>query len=134
MKLVITTVSKTVILGSSPNAPATKKSRMNSALFSDPERSRRAIMFYNTIMKDTWLVYILLCSDNTYYVGSTNDLDKRVARHNSGDGAKYTRGRRPLKIAWFEACASRSEALIREMQIKKWTREKKEKLIVGQWE
>lgn len=82
-------------------------------------------------MDKIWCIYILLCSDGTYYVGSTNNLERRLGRHNSGDGAKYTRGRRPVKIVWSQVCDSKNEALSREVQIKRWSRQKKEKLVSG---
>jgi putative endonuclease len=65
-----------------------------------------------------WMCYLLECSDNTLYCGITNDLDKRLAAHNAGAGAKYTRSRRPVKLVYVEACADKSAALQREMAIK----------------
>jgi len=76
-----------------------------------------------------WYVYMLKCSDNSIYTGITTDLNKRVKRHNSGDGAKYTRSRRPVSLAYFQKLTSESEAKIREMQIKSLGRDNKERLI-----
>ncbi len=74
-------------------------------------------------------VYILKCNDNTLYTGWTNDLEKRIATHNSGKGAKYTRGRIPVELIYYENLNSKEEALKREREIKKLNREKKLKLI-----
>lgn len=73
--------------------------------------------------------YVLECSDNSLYTGWTTDIDKRLERHNSGKGAKYTRGRRPVVVKYFETFDTRSEAMKRECEIKKLSREKKLKLI-----
>ena len=77
----------------------------------------------------TYYAYILSCADATLYTGITNDLESRVAAHNSGKGAKYTRGRTPVTLVYKEACESKSAALMRESEIKKMTRGKKLKLI-----
>lgn len=76
-------------------------------------------------------VYIVECSDGTYYTGWTNDLEKRIARHNAGLGAKYTRTRIPVKLVYSENCETKGEALSRERNIKKMTRKEKEELIAG---
>ncbi len=65
-----------------------------------------------------WTCYLLECADHTLYCGITNDLDKRLAAHNAGDGAKYTRSRTPVKLVYQEACADRSAASKREREIK----------------
>jgi putative endonuclease len=74
-------------------------------------------------------VYILECSDGTLYTGWTNNLNKRLDTHNSGNGAKYTRGRLPVKLVYTETIAERGLALKRERQIKKMTRAEKLTLI-----
>ncbi|OAA86665.1 GIY-YIG nuclease family protein [Clostridium ljungdahlii] len=74
-------------------------------------------------------VYILKCSDGTFYTGYTNDLEKRISVHNKGKGAKYTRGRLPVKLIYFEEYDSKNEALHREFAIKKMTRQNKLNLI-----
>ena len=75
-------------------------------------------------------VYILECSDKTLYTGWTADLEKRVREHNNGKGgARYTRGRRPVRLVYFEACRSVSDALKREAGIKKLSRAQKLLLI-----
>ena len=76
-----------------------------------------------------WIVYILQCSDNTLYTGITNDLTRRLGQHNAGQGAKYTKGRSPLKLVYSEACSDKSQALQREWQIKALKRAEKMVLI-----
>jgi putative endonuclease len=76
-----------------------------------------------------WHLYIIRCSDNTLYTGITTDIAVRVARHNSGDGAKYTRTRIPVVLVRTEPMESESAARKREMQIKRWPRVKKESLV-----
>lgn len=72
--------------------------------------------------KSTWVVYILLCADQTLYTGITNDLAARFALHQAGKGAKYTRGRPPEQVIYQEYCGSRSLALKRERAIKRLPR------------
>jgi putative endonuclease len=79
----------------------------------------------------SWVCYLLQCADNTLYCGITNDLDKRLAAHNAGEGAKYTRGRTPVKLLYREICADKSAALKREIQIKQMPRNEKLKLCMG---
>lgn len=74
-------------------------------------------------------VYILRCRDGTLYTGSTSDVDRRAAAHNSGRGAKYTRGRGPVEVVYREECAGKSAALRREYAIKSLTRAEKLALI-----
>lgn len=74
-------------------------------------------------------VYILQCGDGTYYTGSTTDLERRITAHASGQGAKYTRGRGPLKLVYQERVESWSDALRREAAIKRLTRAQKNALI-----
>lgn len=73
--------------------------------------------------------YLLRCSDGTYYCGWTNDLDKRVAAHNSGKGAKYTKTRRPVELVYYESFETKQEAMSREYHIKRLTRAEKEELV-----
>ena len=74
-------------------------------------------------------VYILRCKDNSLYTGWTNDLENRIKMHNEGNGAKYTRGRGPCTLVYFETFETKNEALKRECAIKKLSRERKEKMI-----
>ena len=74
-------------------------------------------------------VYILRCKDDSLYTGWTNDLEKRLAAHNSGKGAKYTRGRGPVELVYSEQLTTKEDALQRECEIKKMTRSVKLALI-----
>jgi len=77
-----------------------------------------------------YFVYILLCADNTYYVGCTNDLEKRLKQHNeSKSGAHYTRIRRPVSLVYKEEYGTLLEARGREAEIKRLKRKEKEKLV-----
>ena len=80
-------------------------------------------------MEKTWKLYMLRCRDGSLYTGITTDVEKRVAAHNAGKGAKYTRGRGPLELVYCEDCGDRSAALKRELEIKSLTKEEKLKLI-----
>ena len=75
--------------------------------------------------------YLLLCSDGTYYCGWTTDPERRVAAHNDGKGAKYTKARRPVRLVYLEESDSKSTALRREAEIKKLSHSEKEKLSAG---
>lgn len=74
-------------------------------------------------------VYILECSDGSYYTGWTNHIDIRLEAHNNGTGAKYTRGRGPVKLVYLEYLPDKSTALKREAAIKKLSRLQKKDLI-----
>ena len=76
-----------------------------------------------------WYLYILRCGDGTLYTGITTDVEKRLAAHRAGKGAKYTRGRGPLELAYREELPDHSAALKREHEIKSMSRQEKEKLI-----
>ena len=78
-----------------------------------------------------WICYLLRCSDDTLYCGITNDLEKRLAAHNAGTAAKYTRTRMPVELVFVEDCADRSAALKRELQIKGLGRPDKLALIAS---
>ena len=80
-------------------------------------------------MENSWKLYILRCCDGSLYTGITTDIEKRIAAHNAGKGAKYTRSRRPVVLAYSEVCGSHSEALKRELKIKAMPREEKLTLI-----
>lgn len=73
--------------------------------------------------------YILECRDGTLYTGWTTDIDRRLAVHNSGKGAKYTKSRRPVKLAYYETFETKEEAMRREYAIKHMTRREKLALI-----
>ena len=76
-------------------------------------------------------VYMLRCADDTLYCGWTTDLEKRLAVHNSGHGAKYTRSRRPVVLVYSEAYEDRHDALSREWHIKRMSREEKMRLMTA---
>lgn len=82
-------------------------------------------------LSSSWLVYILQCSDNTYYTGITNNLEKRMIQHNSKKGAKYTKARSPVILVKYFVCKNKSEALKLEYKIKQLSRMQKEKLVTG---
>ncbi|WP_297630817.1 GIY-YIG nuclease family protein [uncultured Clostridium sp.] len=74
-------------------------------------------------------VYIVKCKDNTLYTGWTNNLEQRIKAHNEGKGAKYTKGRGPLELVYFEEFEEKVKAMKREYEIKKMNRNSKDKLI-----
>ena len=76
-----------------------------------------------------WYVYILRCADDTLYTGSTTDPERRVKTHNSGKGAKYTRGRGPVEPVYLEYCEDKVAATKREAAIKKLPLKKKQLLL-----
>ena len=80
-----------------------------------------------------WM-YVLRCSNGSYYTGSTNNLDLRLAQHQSGEGANHTKKHGPVELVFFEEYKRIDHAFYREKQIQKWTRAKKEALISGRLE
>jgi putative endonuclease len=74
-------------------------------------------------------VYVLRCADDSLYTGYTTDVARRVAEHDAGEGAKYTRGRTPVELVHTEAYASKSTAMSREYEIKQLSRSQKERLV-----
>jgi predicted GIY-YIG superfamily endonuclease len=79
-----------------------------------------------------FFVYILQCCDGTYYTGYTNNLQERTRQHMNGKGAKYTKAHKPDRVAYFERFETRSQAMRREREIKKFSRQKKVELIATQ--
>lgn len=77
----------------------------------------------------TWFVYLLRCADDSFYAGITNDLARRLEKHNAGTASRYTRGRLPVVLVYQESQADRSQALKRELAIKALSRQAKESLI-----
>lgn len=73
--------------------------------------------------------YILQCGDGTFYTGWTNDMEKRLKAHNEGRGAKYTRARLPVTLAYYEAYPTKEQAMHREWEIKRMSRKEKESLV-----
>jgi len=78
--------------------------------------------------------YMLRCSDGSYYVGHTDDLEKRVGEHSLGQGCIYTSSRLPVELVWSQEFATREEAKAAESQVKGWNRAKKEALIAGRFD
>jgi tRNA/rRNA methyltransferase len=78
-------------------------------------------------------VYMLRCSDGSYYVGHTDDVEKRVTEHQIDAGCGYTATRRPLRVVFTEEFPSREEAIAAECQLKGWSRSKKQALIERNW-
>jgi putative endonuclease len=78
---------------------------------------------------DTWTVYMVRCRDGTLYTGATNNLERRVATHNKGRGAAYTRARLPVTLVWSEPAANRGAALRREAALKRLSRAEKLRLV-----
>jgi tRNA/rRNA methyltransferase len=79
-------------------------------------------------------LYILRCRDGTLYIGHTDDLEVRMAQHHDGSLGGYTSRRRPVELVFTDEFATREEALERELQLKGWSRAKKDALIRGDWE
>jgi len=75
-------------------------------------------------------VYVLRCHDDSLYTGYTTDVERRVAEHDAGEGAKYTRGRTPVELVHVESFEDRSTAMSREYQVKQLSRPEKERLVV----
>jgi putative endonuclease len=81
---------------------------------------------------NTWWVYLVRCNDNSLYAGVTTDLERRIKEHNTSKlGAKYTRARRPVSLAYQESAKNKSLACKREYQIRKLSKIKKESLVTG---
>ena len=78
-----------------------------------------------------WFVYILRCADDSFYVGETHDLAQRLVAHNKGCASLHTAARRPVEMAYAEEHVDRDAALVRERQLKRWTRAKKAALIAS---
>ncbi|MEQ1741718.1 MAG: GIY-YIG nuclease family protein [Candidatus Nitrotoga sp.] len=78
-------------------------------------------------------VYILRCADGSYYTGHTDNLERRIGQYQTGECEGYTATRRPVELAWSQECVTREDALSAEMQIKGWSRKKKEAMMRGDW-
>ena len=79
-------------------------------------------------------MYILRCSDGSFYTGSTNNLERRLEEHNSGEGSNYTNKRLPVKLVYYEEFQRIDEAFYKEKQVQGWSRSKKEALIKGDFD
>jgi putative endonuclease len=78
---------------------------------------------------ERWTVYILRCKDGTLYTGITKDIERRVKQHNDGKASKYTQSRRPVNVVYKEKKMGRANALVREAEIKQYSKGKKELLV-----
>jgi predicted GIY-YIG superfamily endonuclease len=78
--------------------------------------------------------YLLRCSDGSYYVGHTDDLEQRMAQHQSGALGGYTARRRPVVLLWSDSFQTRDDAFAVEHKLKGWSRAKKEAMIAGDWD
>lgn len=76
-------------------------------------------------------LYIVRCKDETLYTGISNNVVRRIAQHNAGKGAKYVRGRLPVRLVYQEKYSTHRKACQREIEIKQWSKSKKEELILG---
>jgi predicted GIY-YIG superfamily endonuclease len=79
-------------------------------------------------------VYILRCADGAYYTGHTENLDQRIGQHQMGEISGFTSKRRPVQLAFSQEFGTREEALGAELQVKSWSRKKKQALMRGDWE
>ncbi|MFO1255302.1 MAG: GIY-YIG nuclease family protein [Sphingomonadaceae bacterium] len=82
----------------------------------------------------TFYAYMLRCSDGSYYIGHTDDLDYRLAQHQAGTLGGYTSKRRPVTLVWCDTFMERDQAFWVERKLKGWGRAKKEALIAGDWD
>jgi UV DNA damage endonuclease len=88
-----------------------------------------AVLKFMRQLADRWIVYILRCADDSFYTGITNDPERRLSQHNSGTASRYTRSRLPVDLVYREPQRSQSLALKRELEIKAFSRQKKQELI-----
>jgi putative endonuclease len=79
----------------------------------------------------SWFVYLARCADDTLYCGITNDVDARLAAHNAGKGARYTRARRPIELVLAQRCANKRHAMRVEYRVKQLTRAQKQALLAA---
>lgn len=93
--------------------------------------TKRAKARPSSPVERTWIVYILECRDRSLYTGITNDMERRLAQHQAGAGAKYTAPRRPVRLRYTEPCDTKSAALTREAALKSLSRADKLVLIHG---
>lgn len=89
------------------------------------------ILSHYRMHSEHWYVYIVRCADGSLYTGVTTDLERRLAEHNSGRGAAYTRSRAPVAVVYSEEYMNQSDSLKREAAIKRLTRIQKERLVIA---
>jgi predicted GIY-YIG superfamily endonuclease len=97
------------------------------------DKPKRAYLCDLENKKDNYMpyMYILKCADNSYYTGSTKDLEIRLKQHQNGEGANYTKKHLPVELVYFEEYDRIDDAFYREKQVQGWSRKKKEALING---
>lgn len=81
-------------------------------------------------MREYWYVYMLVCSDGSFYIGATNNVQKRVRAHNAGKGGAYTRSHLPVRVVYTERCSSHGHALRREAALKRLRHTEKARLFL----
>tara|TARA_R100001230_G_C5503126_1_gene46407 strand:+ start:62 stop:454 length:393 start_codon:yes stop_codon:yes gene_type:complete len=106
-------------------------SRWLSGVEANVDEPQEAVTTFKKITPMKGYVYILKCSNNLYYTGSTNNLVKRLSDHQNGMGANFTRKHLPIELVYYEEFAQIDQAFYREKQIQGWSRKKKEALITG---
>jgi putative endonuclease len=119
------------VVGSNPIGSTSKFARGRRAFPGSLVAGRHKATLGNRGIQLTFYLYILRCSDGTYYTGHARDIAKRIKEHNSGKAAKYTSGRLPVELVYCEVHETRSQAAKREYEIKQWSRAKKQALIDG---
>ena len=94
---------------------------------------RSGLIYFNVILMGAF-VYMLKCSDDSFYIGcATHDLERRIAEHQTGAFPGYTYARRPVALVWSEYFDRTTDAIAAERKLKGWSRAKKEALIRGDW-
>lgn len=118
--------------GERPVGPPEPETEVIPFLAHSPLSTLDGILYIRIVTAMPFFVYILLCSDGSYYVGHTDDLVARVRVHESGDGCQHTRARLPVILVFSQAFQDRQYAKAAERQLKGWSRAKKQALISGQ--
>lgn len=119
--------------GSNPSLPTTRLTSFARGLRPKKKRGECPELVEGPYLSKfgamNFYFYFARCADDSLYAGYCKDIQAREAKHNAGEGAKYTRSRKPVKIIYSEPFETRTDAMRREAQVKKWTRIKKENLI-----
>lgn len=124
-----TVTTKRCSLNSGENMDSNYKRMLKVMQEKEKKRKRRKGRAKGKKLEKPWLLYILKCSDNSFYTGITNDLNRRLKMHASGRASHYTRTRGPVELLYQEPCATRTQALVRECVVKALPRKRKEKLV-----
>jgi predicted GIY-YIG superfamily endonuclease len=94
-------------------------------------REARRVGVTSSMSEGRFFVYIIRCSDGSPYIGHSLNIEERVRAHNDGRGSSWTAGRRPVELDYQERCDTEQQAVVRELQFKRWTHNKKLSLING---